>query len=80
VRISGRVRGARSGRVDIVVQRRAGRRWSTVRRLVASVASDGRFARTIAAPAGPRRVQARFRGTRSAQPSRSRFRLVGARG
>jgi hypothetical protein len=80
VRISGRVRGARAGRVDIVLQRPAGkRRWKTVRRLVAGVGRDGRFARTILAPSGRRRVQARFRGTPAARASRSPFAVLGAR-
>jgi Hypothetical glycosyl hydrolase family 15 len=74
VRISGRVRGARAGRVEIVVQQHSGRRWARARRLTARIAAGGRFARTITARPGRYRVQARFSGDGTAQPSRSPFR------
>jgi hypothetical protein len=79
IRVSGRVRGARSGRVDLLVQRRVGHRWVRVVRVTARV-SHGRFVRMITARPGRYRVQARFRGTAIAKPSRSHFRRFVARG
>lgn len=74
VRVTGRVSGARTGRVELVVQRKRGRGWKTVSRLTTKVADDGTFARTIKTKSGRHRVQARFRGTPTAAASASSFR------
>jgi hypothetical protein len=79
VRISGKVAGATKGKVKIVVQRKQGRSWKTVRRVSASLRKNGTFTRTITAAAGRHRVQARFAGTASAKASRSPYRTFSAR-
>jgi hypothetical protein len=80
VRVRGRVRGASGGVVDIVLERRAGRRWARSRRASATVSAGGRFSRVLPRVArGRYRVQARFRGHGPAQPSRSPYRAFRAR-
>ncbi len=72
-RVYGRVRGAINGTVRISVARKRGKRWSVVRRTSASVSKRGTFARDIARlPRGTYRVSARYLGTGSARPSRTR--------
>ena len=73
--VSGRVKGAVSGYVHVTVQRQRGKRWVTVRRAKPSIAKRGRFEGAIARLArGTYRVTARFEGTGTAEPSRSRYR------
>ena len=74
LRVYGRVRGAVSGYVQIVVQRGHGGRWATVRREKTSVSKKGRFEAGIARlPDGRYRVAAKFLGTGTALPSRSDY-------
>jgi len=68
------VAGATSGKVELVVQRKQGAKWTTVRRVKAAVARDGSFARVITAASGRHRVQARFAGTAKAKASKSPYR------
>jgi hypothetical protein len=75
VKVSGHVAGASTGSVSLVVQRRQKGKWKTVSRVSAHVSSDGSFSRTITAKAaGKHRVQARFKGTKTARASVSSFR------
>ncbi|HEY7076908.1 MAG TPA: putative glycoside hydrolase [Solirubrobacteraceae bacterium] len=80
LRVSGRVRGARAGWVDIVVQRHGAHGWVRVRRARAQVAAGGRFRVTVSARPGRYRLRAWFRGSRAANPSRSRYRRFSVRG
>ena len=71
--VSGRVKGAVSGYVHVTVQRKRGKGWVTVRRVKPTIAKRGRFEGAIARLArGTYRVAARFEGTGTAHPSRSR--------
>lgn len=75
VKISGRVTGATSGRVELVVQRKSARgKWKTVRKARATVAGDGTFVKTISATVGRHRVQARFLGAAGLKASASPYR------
>jgi hypothetical protein len=79
VTVKGHVKGAKSGKVLVTVQRRAHRRWKTVKKTTARVASDGTFTTTVKATAsGKHRVRARFKGTRTATASVSSFRIFTA--
>ena len=80
VKITGRVNGASTGSVQLVVQREKGRKWKTVKKVAARVAHDGSFSTTIkATAAGKHRVQAHFKGTSNATASISSFRTFTAR-
>jgi hypothetical protein len=79
VKISGRVAGATSGKVKLVIQRKKAGQWKTVRTVAASLRKDGSFAKTVTATAGNHRVQARFAGTKTAKASRSSYRTFSAR-
>jgi len=80
VTVKGRVEGAKSGSVEVTVQRKAGRTWRTVKKTTARVAADGSFTTTVKATAsGAHRVRARFKGTKSATASVSSFRTFTAR-
>ena len=79
MKISGRVAGATSGKVKLVIQRKTGGKWKTVRTVAAALKKDGSFAKTVTASAGHHRVQARFAGTKTAKPSRSSYRTFSAR-
>jgi Hypothetical glycosyl hydrolase family 15 len=79
VKVSGRVAGATSGKVKLVIQRKRGGKWKTVKTVAASLRRNGTFVRTVTATAGSHRVQARFAGTKTAKPSRSSYRTFTAR-
>ncbi|MDA0171286.1 putative glycoside hydrolase family 15 protein [Solirubrobacter taibaiensis] len=79
VKISGRVAGATSGKVKLVIQRKTSGKWKTVRTVAAPLKKDGSFAKTLTAAAGNHRVQARFAGTKTAKASRSSYRTFSAR-
>jgi hypothetical protein len=74
VRLFGRVRGARKGRVVLTLRRRTARGWRAAGRLTVRLAA-GRYSRVVSGlPRGRYRVRASFAGTESARPSRSRGR------
>ena len=73
VRLFGRVRGATTGKVKLLIQRRVGRTWRDAGTVSATV-SGGRYSRVVPSPAaGNYRVRANFLGTRTAKPSKSRL-------
>ena len=74
VKISGHVTGATGGKVELTVQRKTGTKWKTARKLRVSLKADGTFAKTVTAPLGRHRVQARFLGSASLKPSKSTYR------
>ena len=74
VRVHGKVRGATGGKVRIVVDRRRGHGWKSVRRTRATVSHSGRYSRAVARLArGRYRVRASYLGTGTARPSRSDY-------
>jgi hypothetical protein len=74
VRVHGKVRGATGGNVRIVVERRHGHRWKSVRRSRAPVSDSGRYSRALARLArGRYRVRASYEGTGTARPSSSGY-------
>ncbi len=73
VRLFGRVRGATTGKVKLLIQRRVGRTWRDAGTVSVTV-SGGRYSRVVQSPAaGNYRVRANFLGTRTAKPSKSRL-------
>ena len=81
VQVHGAVRGAKSGRVSVVVQRRSGGRWVTVRHFTSTVAARAAtYARDVKGlAAGSYRVRASYLGASGARPSHSpyhRFRVT----
>jgi len=80
MKVTGRVKGATKGSVEVTVQRKTGKRWKTVKKVAAHVSSDGSFSTTIKATAsGKHRVRARFKGTAKATASVSSFRTFTTR-
>ena len=75
IRLDGQVRGARGGRVALLVQRRTAKgAWKTQLRLKAGLSSTGRFARELHLPRGKRwRAWALYAGTAERAASSSRF-------
>jgi hypothetical protein len=71
VRIHGRVKAARSGRVELVVARHHGSRWHAVRRVHPRVGRNGRFSAKVAKlPRGRYRARASYRAGGRAAASR----------
>jgi hypothetical protein len=76
-RALGRVTGAHSGRVTIRVQRRSRGRWRKVAAKRLRVRSSGRFSVVLRFRRhGRYRVRASFAGSRTALPSRSRYKRL----
>jgi hypothetical protein len=78
VKVTGHVSGATKGKVVLVLQRRTKHHWKTVRHVTARLTRKGTFVKTIKAKRGKHRVQARFKGTRTAKASASSFRVFRA--
>ena len=79
VRLTGRVTGAKSGKVTLVVERQSGRRWARTARVTMALGTGGSFTRSFRPKRGLYRVQARFLGTELARPSRSAYQRFRAR-
>jgi hypothetical protein len=76
-RIAGSVLRATRGSVTIQLEVQRGRRWVTLRRLVAAVSQAGRYARTLDLQAGVRyRVRALYEGASGFRPSGSKYHLL----
>jgi hypothetical protein len=76
-RITGSVLRATRGSVTIQIEVQRGRRWVTLRRLVATVSQAGRYARTLDLQAGVRyRVRALYEGASGFRPSGSKYHLL----
>jgi hypothetical protein len=76
-RATGRVTGAHSGRVTIRIQRRSHGHWRRVATRRVRLRSSGRYSAVLRfRRSGRYRVRAAFAGSRTALPSRSRYRRL----
>jgi hypothetical protein len=74
LKLSGRARGAHTGKVRLVLQRKVHGRWRTKWKKTAAVSGKGRFAKKVAVRRSGRfRVRARYLGTTTFAPSASRY-------